>query len=204
MAGLIWKVCCPIILYGLTIDMVSLLFRQWEPSECTAAGALIATFFLGRSYKREAECEERMDPKGFLCCAFTGISGCLAVNTVLRVSGILGTYQETAVTARMLWDTSPIFCVLSLGAVIPAAEELVFRGFVFGRLRKALGSRQAAWWSAALFGIYHGNMPQGIYGFVMGLLLARAMDREKTLLAPVVVHMAANLTAVAVTAAGFG
>ncbi len=203
MAGLIWSVCCPVIFYGLAIDFFSLFFGRQEPFLCTFAGALAVIPFLWQSYRRETEYEGRMDPTRLLWCAGAGISGCLAVNTVIRVSGIFQAYQETTGNVGMLWNTSPGLCVLAVGAVIPAAEELVFRGLVFGRLKKALGFGQAAWWSAALFAVYHGNVPQGVYGFVMGLLLSWVMEKERTLLAPTFLHAAANLTSVAVTAAGF-
>ena len=53
--------------------------------------------------------------------------------------------------------------------------------------------KAAAVVSALVFGLYHGTLTQGIYGFFMGLALVWAMERTQTVTAPVVVHMAANL-----------
>ena len=46
--------------------------------------------------------------------------------------------------------------------------------------------------SSAFFGLYHGNWIQGIYGFFMGLFLSAAMERCRTVKAPVIMHLAAN------------
>ena len=55
--------------------------------------------------------------------------------------------------------------------------------------------------SALLFGIYHGNVLQGAYGFFMGILLAWVMERRRTISAPVLMHMSANMTSVVMTLA---
>ena len=87
--------------------------------------------------------------------------------------------------------------------IIPAAEELVFRGMVFLRLRKRYSFAVSAWVSAGVFGLYHGNLLQGIYGFVMGWILAWAMERKGTIKAAMAIHMAANIASVVLTEAGY-
>lgn len=52
----------------------------------------------------------------------------------------------------------------------PVAEELIFRGFVLRTLQKH-GKTFAIVTSALLFGIYHGNLVQGIFAFLVGLVL---------------------------------
>ena len=64
---------------------------------------------------------------------------------------------------------------------------------LFQRLKELMSVKAAAVVSALVFGLYHGTLTQGIYGFFMGLALAWAMERTQTVKAPVVVHMAANL-----------
>lgn len=52
----------------------------------------------------------------------------------------------------------------------PLAEEIVYRGFVLRSLQK-YGNMVALVISAALFGIMHANIPQGIFAFGVGLIL---------------------------------
>lgn len=78
----------------------------------------------------------------------------------------------------------------------PLSEELFFRGLLYRRLRDKLSFTVSAFCSAALFGLYHGNAAQGIYGFLAGLWLAFVMEQSQSMAAPFLVHMSANLTAI--------
>jgi len=53
----------------------------------------------------------------------------------------------------------------------PISEELLFRGVIQKHMQKVLPVTLAVVLQALLFGIYHGNIVQGIYTFVIGLLL---------------------------------
>ena len=46
--------------------------------------------------------------------------------------------------------------------------------------------------TAFFFGFYHGNVLQGIYAFLMGLVMGQLMRKEDGLLAPILFHMSAN------------
>ena len=65
-------------------------------------------------------------------------------------------------------DTFSMFLYASVLA--PVAEELLFRGFVLRTLRP-YGKRFAILGSAFLFGLFHGNLLQTPYAFLMGLVL---------------------------------
>ena len=54
----------------------------------------------------------------------------------------------------------------------------------------------AALISAVLFGLYHGNLLQGVYAFLLGLVLAWLYERFQTLAAPWLFHAAANMTSI--------
>lgn len=47
--------------------------------------------------------------------------------------------------------------------------------------------------SGVVFGIYHGNLVQGIYASLLGIMLAWVTERSGTLLAPVIFHGIGNL-----------
>lgn len=79
------------------------------------------------------------------------------------------------------------------GLVSPVSEELVFRWLMFGRMREIYHPNLVIIVSALFFGLYHGNLLQGIYAFLMGLLLAVVYEWSKNLLAPIALHMGANI-----------
>lgn len=105
-------------------------------------------------------------------------------------------YEETS---AILYEPSFVVQVVCMVLVIPLAEELVFRGLVFQRLRACVTFYVAAISSALLFGIFHGNLLQGIFAFVMGWLLAYVMERYQKLFAVWVVHGASNLSSIFLT-----
>lgn len=65
-------------------------------------------------------------------------------------------------------DTFSMFLYASLLA--PIAEELLFRGLILRTLHP-FGKKFAVFGSAFLFGLFHGNLLQTPYAFLMGLLL---------------------------------
>ncbi|MFN2987262.1 lysostaphin resistance A-like protein, partial [Escherichia coli] len=52
--------------------------------------------------------------------------------------------------------------------LIPIYEEIVFRGIIFGYLRKNFNIIVAILVQALIFGIMHLNLVQGIYTFILG------------------------------------
>lgn len=65
-------------------------------------------------------------------------------------------------------DTFSMFLYTSILA--PISEELIFRGYILQSLRP-YGKKFAIVLSAFLFGIFHGNLLQTPYAFLMGLVL---------------------------------
>lgn len=82
-----------------------------------------------------------------------------------------------------------LICVCGLG---PLCEELLFRGLLAGRLAR-YGQAPGAFVSALLFGLYHANLEQFFYAFLLGLLLAYVYYRTGMLRFSVALHMVLNL-----------
>jgi len=79
------------------------------------------------------------------------------------------------------------------GIVAPFAEEVAFRGILFKYLSKWMNIIPAILISAVIFGLYHGNVMQGIYAFLMGVLLALMMHLTDSLAGSAICHMSANI-----------
>ncbi len=127
-----------------------------------------------------------------------GIGICLCLNHLLMLLPFAQEgWQETAATIYLppLW-----LQILCTGFVIPAVEELIFRGYAFRSLRQEMSFFSAACVSSIYFGLFHGTLYQGFYAFLVGLLLAVVCERRRNLFSAWIVHAAANLTAVVFTA----
>lgn len=100
------------------------------------------------------------------------------------------TFEETA---QILYK--PVFWqqLLYLVILMPLAEELVFRGLGYYRLRRELPPLHAALISSLFFALYHGNLKQGIYAFFVGLVLVLLYEIYDSLLMPYLFHVMANL-----------
>lgn len=78
--------------------------------------------------------------------------------------------------------------LLAVGAVvIPVAEELLFRGVLYGGLRR-YGVARATIVSAAVFGLAHGPTVVALGAFVLGVIMALVYERTGSLWPAVVAH----------------
>lgn len=77
----------------------------------------------------------------------------------------------------------------------PLCEEFIFRGLIFGGLRRSMGAPGAIVISAAIFAIVHPPLSM-LPVFVLGLCTGFAYERGKMLLAPMLVHAAYNAAVV--------
>jgi len=82
--------------------------------------------------------------------------------------------------------------VFALGVVAaPLCEEFIFRGLIFGGLRRSMGALPAIVISAAIFAIVHPALSM-LPVFALGVIAAVAYERSKVLLAPMLVHAIYN------------
>ena len=106
---------------------------------------------------------------------------------------IFGSFNETS---DIIYSGGLVFQLLATCVGAPFAEELLFRGLIHRRLRKILNMIPAMLISSLLFGIIHGNIIQGVYAFLIGLMCAFVYEKFKNLWAPIILHASANSLAV--------
>lgn len=85
---------------------------------------------------------------------------------------------------------------ISTVIVAPIVEEVVFRGLVLSRLKKAMNVWVAVVISSLLFGLMHAQLLWVIYAFALGMLLAIVAERLNSIGASIILHMAFNLVGV--------
>ena len=130
---------------------------------------------------------------------FLGASAALAVNILFAITGFTGSVTSYEQVAEKQF-VFPLWAgILLYGVISPIAEEIVFRGIVYNRLRRNYSLNIALIYSAIFFGLYHGNVVQGVYGFLLGLLMAVLYEKYGSFLVPVILHGAANIAVYVVT-----
>lgn len=105
-------------------------------------------------------------------------------------------YTQVAESQYGVWFPAGLFLY---GVVSPLAEEIVFRGVIYNRIKRHFSVKFSVILSALLFGIYHGNLIQGIYGFVIGILIAYAYERFGSFFFAFLFHAAANAAVYTIT-----
>lgn len=74
----------------------------------------------------------------------------------------------------------------------PLAEELLFRGVTLKKAQKIMPFLAANILQAFLFGLYHGNLIQGTYAFVLGLILGFTAEYFHSVWASILLHAFVN------------
>ena len=88
--------------------------------------------------------------------------------------------------------------IVATGIMGPVAEEITFRHFILQPNRR-VSEKYAIIVSAISFGIMHGNIIQGTYTFVLGLLFAREDIKENNLLPSIIMHITINTSSVLIS-----
>lgn len=109
--------------------------------------------------------------------------------TLENVSGV-DSAALFPLVAHPAWTGAPI--VLLGGVLVPLTEEIVFRGVLYGWLRKHMGVPLALLVSAVAFGSIHSGVATAVAAGIMGLILAVSYEYSKSLWVPVVLHALNN------------
>lgn len=116
-----------------------------------------------------------------------GLNGLLNIIELYKYSP---TYQEVA---QLQGDIPLWLGILSYGILAPLGEETVFRGIVYGQLKKVCGVPLAIFLSGLAFGLFHGNLVQAVYATIIGIVLALVYEIYGNILIAMLFHGIANL-----------
>lgn len=84
------------------------------------------------------------------------------------------------------------YTLFAMGLVPAIGEELIFRGVVLNGMRQRFSTTKAVLISAALFMLFHGNLQQLIYPFVLGTVLGFVFTRTGSLMLSMILHFTNN------------
>ncbi len=246
-----WNVIYPVLIYFVVINLAMSLFAMLASflgadyqklyMALQAAATAAALPFLFRFYQRDQkgpatfwarmgrEFARKTPAQKFrngLLMFLSGAAAGMALNNIIALTAleeISKGYQEAA---GHFFAGGMFFELLGACLLTPLAEELLYRGIVYGRLHSLLslnhkpserpadsgqkqetraisGGKQgtriritAIAMSSLLFGAMHMNLVQFLYASILGLLLAWSVEESAHFYGAALAHTGANLTAV--------
>ncbi len=124
----------------------------------------------------------------------TGLGVCLLVRLAMLTVPFPEAWSESYTERVEIVTQSPVWLrYLSSMLIAPIAEEWVFRGLIYRRLRSAIPCIVAVVLSSALFAALHGTIVWMLYTFVLGALLCVLLEKTRSLWACVACHIAFNV-----------
>ncbi len=105
---------------------------------------------------------------------------------------LFSTSEEAYQKSILTLSKAPIAAFVRVCILAPVIEEIIMRGFVLGGLKDTSGSVIALLISAAIFALFHFNMPQTVSGLIAGLVLGVLYLKTGSLLCCMVAHCGYN------------
>ena len=167
-----------------------------------AAGVLATVWILSRrSRKRGSSLRQdsvlefgNLDRKRLGLLAAAGFGLAVFVSAVITVApfpqSLMESYRSSSAGLREGRDR--LLAMATTLVLAPAAEEIVFRGYMLGRFLSWFTQRQAVFLSAAVFALCHVSLLWMIYACFMGLLLAWVSIREDNTVYSIALHIGFN------------
>ncbi len=126
----------------------------------------------------------------------------LGINLFCELIQLTSKSEEYRLVAEDQYSAALLVGLICYGVITPVAEEILFRGVVYNYLRRFWNVKLGILISAFVFGVYHGNIVQGFYAFIMGCLMAYAYEYFGNFKIPVLMHVAANVLVYILTYTG--
>ncbi len=127
------------------------------------------------------------------------VAVCIALNNLISLSQLAALSSSYTDSSEILYSISFPLQLLGWGILSPIAEELIFRGVIYNRLKLMMKPVVAMLWSALIFAAYHGNIVQGVYAGLCGIMFVWMYERYGSIKAPILAHVAINITSVVLT-----
>lgn len=162
--------------------------------DSTAVLSLIAgLLYVSILYQRfgeKIELMENVSLSGVVVAFFLGILMSAVVNFIL--SPLLGSiFQQSEMNYNQSVDQlfqAPVAAFIQLVITAPLMEELIFRGFLLKRSLRWRGRLFSAFLIAAVFGILHLSLIQGISAMAAGVVLCLIYEWKQSVFLCILTH----------------
>ena len=200
----IWaKILEPVLIHFIAINIVQMMGLHADAAFLTTMAAVMVLPFFCYMMKKDGCFQKKRKTLAIRKTAEIVLLGIganavcsILLNLINSRAGFSNDAQEALFGSRFAVQ------LVGIGIVVPIMEEVLFRGLVYNRLKAYNNEWLSMILAAGIFAVYHGNPLQILFAFPMGLLLLAVYEKEGTLMAPVALHMAVNISSILFTAAG--
>ena len=127
----------------------------------------------------------------FIACWCCNSDGILSLVSPLFPDTFAAYYE---LVSKAVGVNRAVPMMIATFVIAPFGEELFFRGVIMGYAKRYMPPAFAILFQGVLFGLYHGNIVQGIYACILGCLLGFVAYKANTLLASMILHFSINLS----------
>lgn len=113
---------------------------------------------------------------------FTGI-GLIDQNSMKELENL---------NSMIMGNSNSILLIISVGIVVPVAEEMLFRGIIFREVEESFSPVKTILITGIGFGVFHMLPVQIVYASVLGVIMGSVYYWTKSIYAPILLHMANN------------
>ncbi|WP_291582664.1 CPBP family intramembrane glutamic endopeptidase [Clostridium sp. UBA6640] len=139
---------------------------------------------------------KKTKPMNIAIAALIGISIWLVNSGVLALLQLNGLFMEQFQAMNEILDPltkeNLFIMILVIGIVAPLVEEFLFRGVIYRTLSKNISIPVTIIIQGILFGIYHGNLIQGVYASLLGIIFGFITYKTQSLWPVIITHMTNN------------
>lgn len=211
--GTIWGIFSPILIYYLFFMVISWLLSVLLPGLLLAENAmwflaatnfcLLPIFFLIYRWEQTERAllwETGKDRKkknfglaDFLLVVFASVGISRGINLLIGLTPLPDYFPGYRAASMGIYGCSLPSQVAASMISAALLEELLMRGLVYNRIKACTGSLKLSMiGSALIFGLFHGNVVQGLFAFLMGLFFVWVYERYQFLFPVMIAHMAVN------------
>ncbi|MBQ8041468.1 MAG: CPBP family intramembrane metalloprotease [Lachnospiraceae bacterium] len=114
--------------------------------------------------------------------------------TLINLASQLFVENTVSANSDQFLSLHPVLLIFFVGMLAPVCEEVVFRGAIFGGMKKEGNVFKAIIASGLLFGLLHMNINQASYAFVIGVLLGFLVEATGSIFSSILFHVLVNST----------
>ena len=112
-------------------------------------------------------------------------------NVIATIIGIIKQSPVENVILEVTNSINPVVNILIIAICAPIMEEILFRKFLVDRTAQ-YGEGVAIFFSGLVFGLFHGNLIQFSYAFVLGMFFAFIYVKTRKIIYTIILHIIQN------------
>ncbi len=167
------------VVYGLGLVIALIILKNAAVNEIT--------------YVTKGEDKPHLSVLNVLELIVSALVFSIGLNYLFNLIGLTESSVSFARAYELMYGVNFVAGLIIYGLLSPVAEEIIFRGILYNRMKRIFPIPLSMIVSSLLFGVFHGNIVQGIYGTLMGMVIVYFYEKYKSFYAPLIIHVVANL-----------